>query len=80
MMQVREVLKNFDFVGKVKILEIQGNNGEEECYFGTAFDCPWVWAEMYVDTDTDGEGMFVDIDKATNEPYLGIYVKEGITE
>ena len=76
-MKVSEVLKNFDFMGKVKILECYNDNsGEEECFKGTAFDCPWVYAEMSVDTDEDGEGIFVGIDDGDTEPYLGIYVKE----
>lgn len=76
-MKVKDVLKNFDCMGKVKILEVYvGGDGEEECYSGTAFDCPWAWADMAVDTNEDGEGMFVGIDEGTHEPYLGIYVKE----
>ena len=71
-MRVKDVLKNFDFMGKVRIFE----ENEELCYDGLAFDCPWVWAEMVVATDENGEGIFVEIDKNTSEPYLGIYVKE----
>ena len=71
-MRVKDVLKNYDFMGRVKIFE----ENEELCYDGLVFDCPWVWAEMVVDTNENGEGMFVEIDKNTSEPYLGIYVKE----
>ena len=77
MMKVKEVLKNFDFMGNIKILECyKDNSGEEECYSGAAFDCPWVYADMFVETDENGEGMLVGIDDGTHEPYLGIYVKE----
>lgn len=77
MLKVKDVLKNFDLYGKVKIFETNAINEESELlYEGLAFDCPWIWAEMVVDTNEDGEGLFVEIDKNTSEPYLGIYAEE----
>ena len=76
-MKVSEILKNFDFLGKIKILENCTNSRREEvCFEGTSSNCPWIYAEMDVDTSEDGEGMFVGIGVGDIEPYLGIYVKE----
>ena len=76
-MKVRDVLKNFDFMGNIKILEFyEDNNDEEVDYSGNVLDCPWGYADMAIDTNDNGEGIFVGIDEGTHEPYLGIYVKE----
>lgn len=73
-MKVKTVLANFDFLGKIKIFD--GEEGEEASFFGYALDCPWVYADMYVDTTKDSEGLFVDIDADSGRPFLGIYVRE----
>jgi hypothetical protein len=75
-MKVKDVLKNFDIMDNIKILECYKDCSEEELYSGDAFDCPWIFADMTIDTNDNNEGMFVGVDKNTFEVYLGIYVKE----
>lgn len=76
-MKVIEILKNLDYICKVKILEAgSGTLSDDVCFEGEVLDVPWCYAEMYVDTTENGEGLFVDIDKESRQPYLGIYVRE----
>lgn len=76
-MKVIEILRNFDYLCKVKILEAgSGTLSDDICYEGDALDVPWCYAEMYVDTTDDGEGLFVSIDEKSQKPYLGIYIRE----
>lgn len=76
MMKVHDVLKNYDFLSEVKIIEMDYAGNECNLFFGKAYDCPWSLADMIIDTNSDGEGMFVDIDEESGKVYLGIYAKE----
>lgn len=76
MLKVHDVLKNYDFLSLVKIIEMDYAENECELFSGDAYSCPWGLADMVVDTNSDGEGMFVDIDEKSGRAYLGIYVRE----
>ncbi len=76
MLRVHTLLKNYDFLCKIKVLEVGKDSSTEPevCYQGNVLDCPWIYADMVVDTTENGEGLFVCIEDG--EPYLGIYVRE----
>lgn len=76
MLKVHDVLKNYDFLSLVKIIEMDYAENECELFSGGAYSCPWDLADMVVDTNSDREGMFVDIDEKCGRAYLGIYVRE----
>lgn len=76
MLRIHDVLKNYDFLSLVKIIEMDYADNECILFSGNAYDCPWSFADMAVDTSSDGEGMFVDVDEESGRPYLGIYAKE----
>lgn len=76
-MKVQDLFRNLDSNTTINVCEYY-NDSEEEYFKGKVFDCPWWIADLYIDTDIDGEGIYIGLDNKTNQPYLGIYVREVI--
>lgn len=79
-MKVKKILKNFSFDGELQIIvfyeaTLEGESFDDVLYTGLTMDCPWEIAEMYLDTDNNGEAMFLDKNEK-GDPRLNIYVKE----
>ena len=77
-MKVKKILKNFD--GELQIIIFNEASSESESsddilWTGLSMTCPWDIAEMYLDTDDNGEAMFLDKNEKGN-PRLNIYVRE----
>ena len=77
-MKVKKILKNFD--GELRIIIFNEASSENESFddilwTGLSMICPWDIAEMYLDTDNNGEAMFLDKNEK-GDPRLNIYVKE----
>lgn len=76
--KVKTIIENYEFLGKIKVYYIE-DNGDVETYFeGTAFDCPYWVADLYLDTNADGEALSVGTETIDGEikPYLSIYARE----
>lgn len=77
--KVKAILENYFFLGRVKIIYSEDDGSEETYYDGTALDCPYWIADLYIDTDINGEGLGVEIDKDKDgkpEALLTIYIRE----
>ena len=80
-MKLKKLLKHIEFLQKVQILiydnddTLQKISHEEILYEGLADNVPWCYAEMYLDTDSNGEaiGSFIK----DNETIITIFIKEG---
>ena len=77
-MKVKKILKNFD--GELRIIIFNEASSESESFddiiwTGLSMTCPWDIAEMYLDTDDNGEAMYLDKNEK-GDPRLNIYVKE----
>ena len=72
-MKLKKLLKHIGFIQRVQILDYC--NGKEEVLFeGFSTDVPWTYANMYLDTDDNGEAIgTVAID---NDSVITIYVRE----
>lgn len=76
-MKVVEFLRNLDEDTQLNICEYcEKTQTEEEYYVGDAFGCPWWIADLYIDTDANGGGIYLGTEVGTNKPYIGIYVRE----
>lgn len=76
-MKVIEFLRNLDENTWIKVSEYYEKTLiEEEYYVGDVFGCPWWIADLYIDTDVNGCGIYVDTDLKANKPYIGIFVRE----
>lgn len=79
--KVKTIVENFDFLSKIKVLCIEANDDVEIYFYGTCFDCPYWVADLYLDSDANGEALFLgseeNEDTGELEKYLGIYVREG---
>lgn len=75
-MKVKKILKHIDCVTPVKIVEFNSKTSEEYEYFsGIVADIPWCYAELPLDTDSDGEAICICKDLDTEKSYLNIYVR-----
>ena len=77
-MKVKKILKNFD--GELRIIifnkaSSEGEPSDDILWTGLSISCPWDIAEMYLNTDENGEAMFLDKNEEGN-PRLNIYVRE----
>ena len=75
-MKLKKILNHIDGTTLIHVYCFENGN-EEEFFKGSAWNCPWWVANLYIDTDEEGEGIYIDIEKETKKPYIGIYVKEG---
>ena len=78
-MKLRDIIKQIDYLCKVKILQTDAYletsehyGEEEEIYTGSALDVPWWIVDMYLD-NSDSEGSISVADDT-----MIIYVKENI--
>ena len=73
-MKLKKLLKHISFLQKVQIIDYC--DGKEEILFeGYATDVPWECADMYLDTDDNGEAIgTVTIDN--EETAITIYVRD----
>lgn len=74
-MKVQDLFRNLNGITTIKVYQCH-NDSEEEYFKGKVFDCPWWIADLYIDTDIDAEGIYIELDNETNQPYLRIYVRE----
>ena len=74
-LKVQDLFRNLDGITTIKVYQYH-NDSEEEYFKGKVFDCPWWIADLYIDTDIDAEGIYIELDNETNQPYLRIYVRE----
>ncbi len=77
-MKVKKILKNFD--GELRIIifnkaSSEGESSDDILWTGLSINCPWDIAEMYLDTDDNGEAMYLDKNEK-GDPRLNIYVRE----
>lgn len=75
LMKVQDLFRNLDGITTIKVYQYH-NDSEKEYFKGKVFDCPWWIADLYIDTDIDAEGIYIELDNETNQPYLRIYVRE----
>ena len=77
-MKVKKILKNFD--GELRIIifneaSSEGESFDDILWTGLSISCPWYITKMYLDTDDNGEAMFLDKNEE-GDPRLNIYVRE----
>lgn len=77
-MKVKKILKNFD--GELRILIFNEASSESESsdyilWTGLSMSCPFYITKMYLDTDDNGEAMFLDKNEK-GDPRLNIYVRD----
>ena len=77
-MKVKKILKNFD--GELRIIIFNEASPESKSsdvilWTGLSISCPWYITKMYLDTDDNGEAMFLDKNEE-GDPRLNIYVRE----
>ena len=77
-MKVKKILKNF--YGELRIIIFNEASSESESsdvilWTGLSISCPWYITEMYLDTDDNGEAMYLDKNEK-GDPRLNIYVRE----
>lgn len=77
-MKVKKILKNFD--GELRILIFNEASSESESsdyilWTGLSMSCPLYITKMYLDTDDNGEAMFLDKNEK-GDPRLNIYVRD----
>ena len=77
-MKVKKILKNFD--GELRIIifneaSSEGESFDDILWTGLSMSWPWEIAEMYLDTDDNGEAMYLDKNEK-GDPRLNIYVRE----
>ena len=75
-MKLRKILKHIDPINThCYIYEAIYTNNEnyEEIYQGNLFDIPWYIADKHIDSDMDGEGIYIT--QKDNKNIIHIYVK-----
>lgn len=73
-MKFRKILKHIDLDIKVALYEMC-DNYELPLFSGKAYDIPWKYLDMELDTDEIGEA--IGIATIDSTPHLMIYLKEG---
>lgn len=72
-MKLNDVIKLFDCLINVKIWVKE--DGDESAFEGSLIDIPWIYLDMYIDVDDNGEGFDVYTDDA-GKAILAIYLRE----
>ena len=73
-MKLKKLLKHIGFLQKVQIIDYC--DGKEEILFeGYATDVPWTYADMYLDTDNNGEAIGT-VAINNEETAITIYVRD----
>ena len=75
-MKLKELLPHLCFLMQVKIVEFNNNKDEEILFTGLVDDVPWRFADMELDTDDNGEAIYIPTEN-DKEPILNIYVRMG---
>ena len=77
-MKVKKILKNFDGELRILIFNEASSKSESSDYIlwtGLSMSCPFYITEKYLDTDDNGEAMFLDKNEK-GDPRLNIYVRD----
>lgn len=77
--KVRTILENFDFLGRIQVIFSEPDVPEDVYYDGSPLNCPYWIADLYLDTNANGEALSVGIgiDKKGNpEAILYIYIQD----
>lgn len=72
-MKLKKLLKHIGFIQRVQIIDYC-NEKEEVLFEGFSTDVPWTYANMYLDTDDNGEAIGSIV--KDNETIITIYIKE----
>ncbi len=65
-MKLIDLLSNLDFLVNIELIE-----DKESVYKGSVFDVPWVYGNYELDTDSDGDAIYVP-----EKDSLLVYIKE----
>ena len=73
-MKLKKILPHLFFLMPVQIIEYD-NEKEEILFEGLVYDIPWRFAELKLDTDSNGEAISILQIEGKQDPVLNIYVK-----